>query len=258
MTYAVPKTKEADLLHQLEALFQQDSPPNEFAVAGLRREASKLMPINAAGGHTVLAGVAALLWDFDGVRNHCRQALAFDHSAPVMQNAAINLRHAALMPEAASMMLDAARLDRLNLEAQREAIDFLYMVGRLTDAAYVKDDNVGRGVSIGMDGDFDPRRALEVLAEVNVQEEQLIAELKAAYEVLAELKIRPRGYGFSMEESPDGGLTLACGITINGNFEDEIRVETVLADRLAELPGWNPSSLSMRIEGAEAHADNAV
>jgi hypothetical protein len=258
MTYAVPKTKEADLLHQLEALFRQDSPPNEFAVAGLRREVSKLMPIDAAAGHTVLAGVAALLWDFDGVRNHCRQALAFDNSAPVMQNAAINLRNAALMSEAANTMLDAAKSDRLNLVAQREAVDFLYMVGRLDDAKSVMKDNLERGVPIGIEDGFNPSRALEALEAVKVQEEQLIAELRAVYAVLAEMKIRPRGYGFAMEESPDGGLTLACTITINGDFRDEIRVETELADRLAELPSWNPSSLSMRIEGVEEHADNAA
>ena len=258
MTYAVPKTKEADLLHQLEALFKHDAPPNEFAVAGLKREASRLMPIDATAGHTVLAGVAALLWDFDGVRNHCRQALAFDRSALVMQNAAINLRNAALMPEAADMMLDAAKRDRLNLKAQREAVDFLYMVGRLRDAMSVMNDNVGRGVPMGNNDEFNPRRALEALGAVNVQEEQLIAELAAVYGLLAEMKIRPRGYGFELEESPDGGLTLACAITINGDFRDEIRIETVLADRLAELPSWNPSSLSMRIEGLEVHADNVA
>jgi hypothetical protein len=256
MSYAALQTKEVDLLRSLEKHFESDAIPSEFAVAGYVREAQRLMPIDPSAGHTVMAGASALKWNFDAVLKHCRQAVMFQNSAVVQQNASIasiNLRNVGLLYEAADYMKSAADVDPANIEAQTEALAFLYMTGRLTEASAVLQRNMDRGIPVHVEG-FEPMMALEGLAEVGVNEEQLIEELKVVYSVLRDFRVRPRGFGLDVVYDPDGQMSVVCGVSILGDYRDEMKIEAEIADRLSKSDCWNPTVLSIEIEGMTVDA----
>lgn len=258
MTYARPKTKESELLAQLELLFEDDETPNDFVLAGLAREAKKLMQADAAAGHIVLAGMAALRWDFNEVENHCQQALKFERSTAVLLNAAINFRNVGLVHQAADLAFEAAMSDPLNLKAQKDAIDSLYAVGRIQDCLSTLQINLNRGIPLEESGGDGPANTLSALEALGLSERQLYMELDLTYGTLREMRYRPRGFTVSIEMSSDGEQSVSYGVTIYGDHSDEIEVESILADRLAELSEWNPSRLSVKIQSEEQNEHNAL
>lgn len=250
MTSAKPHTICNELLGQLEVLFQSDDPPSEFEMARLARDANKLLAVDAAGGYTVKAALAALRWDVDSVRLNSDRAVSIDGSTDTRSNAAINLQHVNLFDEAIVQAQVAMRIAPADKSLIEQAVDYMVTAGKFSEGAAVVDDAAARGIVIPSDA---PNLHATVLA-IGIDPDRLVFEMRAAHSVLFQHRVRPRFMKADGVADPDGGKTLVVHIGFHGTEDDQLQLECELAQLLAAEPGWDPSRLSIELSPVGTHA----
>lgn len=106
---AVPATKAGSLLEELDA--QRKEGISDFSLRRYRREAQRLIAVDAVGAHSLLGAVASLRGDTEAVRRHYRIALEQSGSAAdVWHNYSISLSHVGEMDEAFHAASNASEL----------------------------------------------------------------------------------------------------------------------------------------------------
>lgn len=253
-----PLTIGSHLLTAIERFGQTDDLPSTFELGRLKREADKLLKANALDAYVVKAGIAALEWDAGAVAEHTDRALRLGSGAATYLNCALSLRFVGNIGSAADLMDKAAQRYPLDSVVLKAAVDLLVSAGRLHDAAKICQGMVDRSL---------PRvefveSTIHVAAkahQLGITDETMIAQAGFAFDVLAAHRRRLREYTVSVLHDPDGSEVLVCSIQFMGTALEEMRMESELACRLAELPDWDPCVFSMELSAIPfQHADLAV
>lgn len=248
MPAASPQTTAQDLFARIEVLFGTDSPPNAFTKRQLLREADSLMKVDAAEGSSVKAAIAAFSWDLPEAKRWIGNALALSSSVNTRINAALNYKNLNQLLLASTISQETYKLAPLDGEVVNRALSYLTWSGQLEEAVPVHAHAAKNGL-LKSEDNIDPALYLACMNRIGVPQARLQFELAAAYDVLTRNQKRVRFLVSAIEVDPESGAeSLLFGLGFWGGLEDEMRMESQLAQIFADEPGWNPSALSVELQ----------
>ena len=243
MHQAQPLTIGSNLLTAIEQLGFTDDLPAPFELARLKREADKLLKVNAQEAYVVQAGLAALEWDADAVLDNTSKALHLGATVATYLNCALSLRLVGNTAGAAQLATEAVQRYPTNMDVQKIAVDLLVSAGRLREAAKICQDMVDRSLP---HTDFVDGTLFSVQAGL-------------ARDVLTGHRRRTHGYTVGMSTDPDGSEMLVFSVQFTGTPLDEMHLESELASKLADLPDWDPCVFVVELTATPLqHADLSV
>ena len=253
MFHAKPATAGADAFDRLHMFMQTQ--PTAFDLRRLEADAQKLENADRAEAFTVRAAIAALRWDVVDARFWSEKACLSDASSTTRMNASVTFRYLNELDLATDYALEALRLAPLDVDAAQHAVGLLMVSGRLNEAMQ---NFIEHHRKAGSEATLDPavHAVARLLEAAGIGEEQLRAEINAGMRVLSAAKIRHRCVQYEVSAEPDGGAVAAVKIQFVGDLETEIRLESELAHKLADMPSWNPAKLSVEFE-YETEEDHA-
>ena len=246
MTAALPLTIANPLFRKLESLFQLNRPTTIFDTNSLKHEADKLAKTDAASACIVRAGLAALNWDLAETEKQTQRALQLaPNEANVLHNSAINFRQLNEIGMAANYAQQALSLATNNKMFLTDAYGFLSGAGYISDAYQILLDRLHMGLNLE-DELSDAKFFSQCIKQLGIQELQIQTEIQLAMTVLRQHQLRfvdvvPEMSVFAEDEQP----SLSIQIGFLGDFETEMQLESDLASRLIDLPGWDISKLSV-------------
>lgn len=258
MHQAQPLTIGSNLLTAIEQLGFTDDLPAPFELARLKREADKLLKVNAQEAYVVQAGLAALEWDADAVLDNTSKALRLGATVATYLNCALSLRLVGNTAGAAQLATEAVQRYPTNMDVQKIAVDLLVSAGRLREAAKICQDMVDRSLP---HTDFvDGTLFLAAQADkLGVTDETMSVQAGLARDVLTGHRRRTHGYTVGMSTDPDGSEMLVFSVQFTGTPLDEMHLESELASKLADLPDWDPCVFVMELTATPLqHADLSV
>lgn len=249
MSAPQPKLADDRIFKQLEALYSSDEEPNEFLLMRLGQQASKIMHADPGSGIVIQAAIAGLQWQRDEALALSRRAVAVDPGVETLMNAALNVRNVNLVDEACSFVLSAYELAPMNDYVVSRTMFYLAYAGRLHEAARVhtRSSAVVRDSNVSAVLERISSYA-ESIALMGLSEERLRHELLLAYELLAFHKLRPKDVELEVATDPDGSSSFVATISVTGNLDLEMRLESELAIQLGASDDWNPCVLSVEFK----------
>jgi len=255
MSYAQPQTIASDLLSRLELLFLEDDAPGDFAKRQLMRDAEALAKADAATASLVKAGISALAWDFEEADRWINNALRLSNSVITRDNAALTYKQLNRLDKSAEVSLATLKMAPMDTEVVNHTLSYLIWSGQLENALTLYqralDNNIGLSAETVNPGPY-----LETMASLGIPQHRLIFEINAAYDVLARNNKRVRRLTAGIDIDPeDGTRSIHFGLGFNGSLNDEMRMESQLAQLFAAEPGWNPSALSVELVYISENAD---
>lgn len=255
MHAAQPLTIASNLLTSIEQAGSTDDPASAFELARLKREAAKLLHIDAAEAYVVLAGISALEWNAAEVRANTERSLALSRNSAAYLNCALSLRMVGEIDQAADLAVEAAQRFPMDGVVLNAAVDILLGAGRLHVAAVICQGVVDRSMPRGEYVE----RGLLVASQagaLGISDDTMSAQVICAYKTLTQHRRRMRGYTLEFVPDPDGTNVLVCRVHFLGSARDEVRLESDMALLLAELPDWDPCVFAMELAAdAVEHAD---
>ena len=254
MTAPSPQTTGQRLFNQIEKLLESDEMPSEFQLRRLDDQADDLMHADAGEGLTVKAALAALRWDVNGVVKLAQRCIQADPSIVTLINAAMTVKNVNLMETACAFLEQARARAPQNPLVVQTSIGYLMNAGRITEAARVMQQARQDNVPLPEDKVLDAVAFGHLLDELGIDPERLHHELQCGYQVLQRNRKRPRAIAYTQHEEPDGGRSLVISFEIQGDLDEEMRLESELALALAERDGWNPGLLGVEFALVPEHA----
>ena len=256
MSPAVPQTIAQDLYKRIELLFGSDEAPSEFTRHQLLREAQALSHSDAAASSMVKAAIAAFSWDLPQAQRWVNNALHINSSVNTQINAALTYKFLNRIDLASDISLATLRQAPLDKEVVNRTLSYLIWSGQLERAVPIYRDALASKVDLA-DELFDPEFYLHAMQRIGIPPPRLVAELAAAYDVLTRSHKRGRFLSTDLEVDPESGEeSVLFGIGFLGSLDDEMRLESQLAQIFADEPGWNPSALSVELQYKQhQHAD---
>lgn len=258
MNKAQPLTIGSTLLTAIEQLGHADDLPSPFELTRLKCEAVKLLKVNAQEAYVVQAGLAALEWDATSVADNTSKALRLGADVATYLNCALSMRLVGNISGAAQLAAEAVKRYPTNMEVHKFAVDLLVSAGRLCEAAQICQDLVDR--SLPRTDFVDGTLHLAAKAyQLGITDEMMVAQAGFAFEVLTAHRRRMREYSLVISADPDGSEMLVCSVQFIGTAVDEMRLESELASKLADLPNWDPCVFGMEFSATPLqHADLSV
>jgi len=254
MSAPLPQTTGQRLFNQIEGLLDSDEMPSEFQLRRLEAQADELMSADAGEGLTVKAALAALRWDVSEVVKLAQRSTQVDPSHLTLLNAALTAKNVNLM-EAACEFIERARAQvPYNPLVVEAAIVYLMNAGRITEAAQVMRQAIQDKVSLPEGELLDAVAFYDLLNELGIDPERVHYELQCGYQVLRRNRKRPRTIGYAQHDEPDGGRSVVISFEIQGDLDEEMRLESEMAVALAARDGWNPSLFGVEFAVVPEHA----
>lgn len=251
MSFAIPKTTGAELQERLSELAASQT-LNEVALARLKVDAEKLMPIDAGAAHTVLGGIAALQWRQGELDDHHRIVIGLGDTALAHNNYAISLQLAQRRDDAADQALIASEKDPLDLEYSRRAIRYLATAGRIEDAMTQLRQFTERFSSEPLLDVLNVPDIQAAMTQFCVSEDELRVCQREAFALLREKKIRASYINFEAMDSPDTGMIIFA-IRVPGSLKQMMELDAELGERLFQV--WPEPSLNRFWIGFERDYD---
>lgn len=259
MAFAQRQTIADAVFKDLWDLFLSDEIPAVFTIRRLEKAAKDLVATDAAEASIVSAAVGALQWDISACRHWIDNAIRIAPNNPaVLHNASVTLQKVNLMDASADLAIRAYQTTPLDREVVRWAILAANGAGRFAESLHLLSDaksNKVEGVAVPkIDHIVDAMRAL------GVKPEQLHKEISVAFEVLTASRKRARDLQHGVFSDHDGTKSLYMTLGFLGTIEDELRLNAQLAERLVDMPDWNPDVLSteLRYIPTPAHVHETI
>jgi tetratricopeptide (TPR) repeat protein len=247
MTFAVRKTVANELFVQLEHLFAADAVPDQFTLTRLEREAKVLDKVDASDASMVKAGIAALRWDFDKADYWVKNSLYLEHTTDNLLNAALTYRQLNRLDMTTEMTLKSYELAPRDAPVVNSAIKALWMSGQFVKASTIYNRALGDGVKL--DAEVMIRvKSVDYMTELGISSERVVFEVRSAQQVLANNCKRMKAYKVDLYADHDESPSLVIQLEFAGNIADELRMESELAQVLAEEPGWSPGLLTTELQ----------
>ena len=245
-----------ELLGRLEVLYAADGPPNAFELKSIYRQADQLASQDAAAANVVKAGLSALQWDKASAFMLMEKAVKLEYTAQTLFNCALTCKFLNEYEESAVYAKKALSVSPNDSKITAEVVAVLFACGKASEALEVMHLGQKRGTEF-TDAPLVGAIA-EALEELNISEDRLAYEIHSASSVLSNHKVRRRELTWSIQRDPDGGKCLVLSIEFDGDFDDELKFDCLLAERLASEPGWNPSVLGIEFSYRKADALQAA
>lgn len=256
MPQIAPQTINNELLNKLEVLYAMDGPLNEFEIRSIYRQAEHLAARDAAAANVIKAGLEALQWNKEAAYRLMDQAIRLEHSSNTLFNCSLNCKFVNDFDQSTNYIKKALKVSPNDLQTTQALVDVLANCGRFKEACEAAAEGAKRGLSL--DGLSVVTNIANDVNSLGISEARLIFEINAADYVLTDNKVRRREIIWKKHADPDGGQCLVLKIEFSGDFEDEIRLESQLAERLISEPGWDPSLLSIEFRYVSKHALQAA
>ncbi len=257
MTFAVPRTVAGELFAQLEHLFNSNDVPDQFTVARLTREAAALQMVDAAEASMVKAGIAALGWKFEDAQRWLENSLRLDGSIANKLNAALTYRQLNRLDLTAQLGVECYQMAPKDPTVVNAVLESLCTSGQLTRALEIYRQAQRDGIKIE-DGILTPVHIVEHIAELDIHPDRVEFEVRSAEQVLAQNRKRVLTFEYEKYEDHDEASSLVIRIGFEGDIADELRMESELAQVLAQEPGWNPCLLSTELQHLMHHANKPI
>lgn len=248
MSHAAPQTIANDLFGRIELLFGSDEAPNEFTRRQLLRDAEALAHADPSASSMVKAALAAFSWDLPQAQHWAKNAMRLSSRLDTQVNAALTYKFLNRFDLAAVLSLETLRLAPLNEEVVNRTLSYLTWSGQLDKAVPVYQSAVENKVHLS-DEVSDPALYLQAMQRIGVAQERLVSELAAAYDVLTHNRKRARFLTNALEVDPESGdESILFGLGFWGTLQDEMRLESQLAQVFSDQPDWNPAALSVELQ----------
>lgn len=221
------------LLDKINQLSAEQRTNDVFALAGIEREARKLLQSDPGNAWEILSLVAMCRRDFVEMAQAFKNAEALRRNDPILQlNYTISLRRAGFHAEAVDRAWNAIHHFRDNISILREAkvtfemgVDLeKYRTIRDWIQKLTPDRQVGRYSPEALD------RHLSLLKERNLTATDLTARVDAARKVLNRHSLGLNGY--RLEIDADGSVALSYALDVTPMRAAEINME--IADQMAD------------------------
>ena len=245
MFQAKPATAGADAFDRLK-LFM-NVPPTPFDLKRLEQDAKQLENASPSEAHTVRAGICALKWDANGAAFWSEKACLANGGATTRSNASVTFRYLNDLSRAIQYAHQAVKTAPLDRGGVLHLAALLVSAGRVAEAVAVRNEYLHR-VPDGPPLENGPERISGFFDELGIREDQVHEEIAAAMLVLSEDRVRYDDVEYESDYEPDGAGLLVVKVKFRGDLAAEMRLESRLAQKLADMPRWNPSKLSVEYE----------
>ena len=256
MPQIAPQTIANELLNKLELLYAMDGPLNEFEIRSIYRQAEHLAARDAAAANVIKAGLEALQWNKETAYLLMERAIKLEHSSKTLFNSSLNCKFVNDFDQSVNYIKKALSLSPNDLRTTQELATVLVNCGRLEEAFETAAEGTKRGLNLDELNVI--KNIIDDVSSLAISEARLIFEINAADYVLTDNKVRRREIIWQKHADPDGGECLLLRIEFFGNFEDEIKFDSQLAERLVSDPGWDPSTLSVEFKYVSTYALQAA
>lgn len=250
MTFGRPQTIGSELLDEMEALFADESKGNRFVIQKIRSDADKLAKVDAVVASIVKSSVAAFEWDISQVNYWVNNALSLSRSVATLTNAGITYRFINDFPKMFAYAEDCLKLAPKDPKVLEVALDSAMSSGFIASSIKILDS-----IDIQTEAlQSRARNAVKVsswLANCGILESQLQAEVAIALQVATENRVRIQSVSHVLSHDPDGRVFYSIPLSFYGTLDDEWRLESALAERLAERSDWRPHIMSVEFKHAE-------
>ncbi|MDB5953838.1 hypothetical protein [Ramlibacter sp.] len=243
---------DSQILDEISGLMEHGR-PDELTLRRLDRRAEQLMRTDRPDlGWVARAAVAAFAWDVGAVEDISRRARqAFGRNAVQIANLSVSHKHVNLMDQAVEYAREATEIAPGDATIMDHLLQGLALSGRWSEALAISREFIQRvgpthagPVATEIEAAFPMR--LDWLAQAGVSEEQLQFELREAWAAMREAQVRSAGEQSWFEEDWEGGSGTFCvRIQFPGDIDLEMRLGSLLGPRLAQLPHWDPTRLSV-------------
>ena len=246
----VPKPVASELFARLNRHIGETATLSEFELAGIRRDATKLLASNAYDGHLVLGAVCAHELDEAGARQHHGAALALNRSADAYANFAVSLNRLGYLRESADQQkiavdIEPETIDNLDRLLSYQLFSGLVSAAQSTLTIWQQRSPAREWSDIGQ------LREMAVIAEkLSLDDALIVTHIETAFGILRERKIKFLHHKCE-PETEFGDWALYYTIAVGLEAEDVMDLNDVLYARLDEtIPNWNPARISVTFEGA--------
>lgn len=252
MTFAKRKTVAHELFTQLENLFASDDMPDVFTLTKLQRDANALEKVDAATASLVRGGIAALNWDFSETERWVQNSIRLDGSVDNWLNVGLTYKQVNRLDLTAECALRGYAMAPKNQNVVASVLESLCICGRFTEAEGIYQQAIADDVALDSEI-MVPSMHLRHMAELGIEPDRVTFEIMAAHHVLAIGRKRSRAIEVGIFTDHDGSDSMLIQLGFFGTLDDELRMESALAQLLGERPGWNPCLLSTELQYAVMH-----
>lgn len=253
MNLIQPETIANSLFAKLESYISGGIAANDLDIRRLHREAETLMKVDPGPACIAKAGLAALEWNSAKARALVEEACSHDESMPTFVNASFTFRLLNDLQSAAEFGLRAVKLFPNTGTVISQTASYLIGMGEIEQAIDFLQQHQGKG--LGLESVLSQTENIRLRTEeLGVSEERLQNEIHAGLSVLTANKLRCNNLQWILGNDPDGEPSIAVALYFDGNLEQELALEAELAERLGEIPEWDPSVLSVELHYGEPNA----
>lgn len=257
MTYAAPQTIENDLLRYITTASKHDAGFSDFERRRLMRGADQLARVDPCAAFMTRAAIAAIDWELQDVQLNTQKSLYLDRSARNLVNASLTYRLVNQIDMAAQLGVEALEANPMDEEVRERALTYLTWSGRWGHALTLRKRAQEHHWPLEP-AHIDYSVFLQALQHRGVPQARLESELAAAYEVLRTNRRRVQSMGFELVVSEDGQESVLIELSFIGDMDDELRMESQLAQVFVDQPGWNPGALSVELRYTPEHAEQCA
>lgn len=254
MTIAVRQPITNELMGSLEKIINSGIKPDALSLKRLSRDADALCNSHPAMGSIAKAAVAAITWNIPEVRYWSENALRLERSVLNLQNACTNFLAVNEVEGIAEWIDECLERAPRDPHVVNRAISNFINVGKFHRANAVFEEAMAAGVEVSAEC----KQLLELqsdLRELHIPMERVEAEMHAAFKVLQANKCRSSDLNHMKFTDPDGEKSFVITINFFGDFEDELSLESQLAEAFEADAEWNPLLLSTEFKHQQAHGD---
>lgn len=248
-----PKRESNELIRQINAAWSNDTPPSEFALAGLKRKYAQIEKGLTEPEQYVLKGILATCeYDLDSLHRNHQAAIALEKDPMNFYNYAASLNRVGLTFLAMQEYRQGYEADPLNKEgalALAEKLLCVGLVGDIDNLQILNDEDLD---SLGLSKEV-IENFVSFYAENGIKSED-IAFLNSAIDSFMQernvISIDRKPFPVDIEEEEDSFLQIK--VKVKESMEDAIELGIKFCEMLAEceLPGAINSRVSVRFIAA--------
>lgn len=243
------KTRVNELYDEIQQRAVDEREISEFDYRKLNKETEHLARVDAQSSWVLKSALCALRWDVVGLTENAKKADALGADAGNLYNLSVNFSIANNMQASAEYAIKSSQSAINDKNIADLCISQLLRYGFFKEALKVSTKCESIGISL-------PELSPKILSmnkfldtnDVNLTQERIQQEIQLALEVLTKFKIRNEGIDISFEiDEEDGSVHAYTKIKFIGSIEEEMRMESELAQVLSHDKYWDPSLLNTAI-----------
>lgn len=246
MTAPRPQTIGDRLVTEAFHHLRQNSTPTDFEMRRMARDAGKLDAVSPIEGAMAFAAIAAIKWDTAEVEAQIERMLSIDRSPTALFNSALIFHTVNDSDRASELFREAWQKAPADATFQGGYFATLVRSGRLLDAH----EFAGKVALQGEEKEEAATlaRTVRTLEKAGLTQERIAGELAVTLRMMTDHRVRSQRSGFGTQLDPESGASsLVAIVDFVGDYDDETTLTAAMAERLIDMPGWNPAQFAIRL-----------